>query len=315
MAFQVSQVCQQDRQQAFLEWLPAYLVVVTMASGRICWRRRCRPGAGWMTCFWGVDFKWWDLKFCEMKSLVIFSGRWNEVDFLEYLKPRPKGSATLPEQDSVVEIPFTRWDLDMWALQCWKSLSNSCAIILYEKLAAPQNTHMSTSPLSWNATCCHSSQHPLTFFVQDVEDVLGQRFFFPRYYSSDPDAPGKTYAKHGGFIEGAELFDPSCFGLSPAEAAAIDPQQRLLFLAVWSFLICREKDLFSFFFFFMILVKGEEKVGSPLSIPLFLICNGSFCTSQCGCMISSGTLLEGWIGLFFEMESRSLNPCQVYMKL
>eukprot|EP00434_Breviolum_minutum_P009961 symbB.v1.2.008781.t1/scaffold514.1/size193457/7 len=67
----------------------------------------------------------------------------------------------LEKKDSVVEIPFTRWDLDM-------------------------------------------------------------------YYSSDPDAPGKTYAKHGGFIDGAELFDPSCFGLSPAEAAAIDPQQRLL---------------------------------------------------------------------------------------
>jgi len=47
----------------------------------------------------------------------MFSGRWNEVrfevDFLEYLKPRRKGSAMLPEQDSVVEIPFTRWDLDM----------------------------------------------------------------------------------------------------------------------------------------------------------------------------------------------------------
>ena len=42
----------------------------------------------------------------------------------------------MEKKDSVIEIPFTRWDLDV-------------------------------------------------------------------YYSADPDAPGKTYAKHGGFIEGA----------------------------------------------------------------------------------------------------------------
>ena len=42
----------------------------------------------------------------------------------------------MEKKDSVIEIPFTRWDLDV-------------------------------------------------------------------YYSPDPDAPGKTYAKHGGFIEGA----------------------------------------------------------------------------------------------------------------
>ena len=42
----------------------------------------------------------------------------------------------MEKKDSVIEIPFTRWDLDV-------------------------------------------------------------------YYSADPDAPGKTYTKHGGFIEGA----------------------------------------------------------------------------------------------------------------
>lgn len=134
-----------------------------------------------MTCFWGIDFKWWDLKFYEMKSLVIFSGRWNEVrfevDFLEYLKPQPKGSATLPEQDSVVEIPFTRWDLDMWALQCWKSLSNSCEIILYENLTAPQ-------ALTWVQVHCHErnwlSQFTTSFnfFRARCWRFLGKGFFF-----------------------------------------------------------------------------------------------------------------------------------------
>ncbi|CAE7236638.1 ppsA, partial [Symbiodinium microadriaticum] len=61
-----------------------------------------------------------------------------------------------------------------------------------------------------------------------VIEVPFARWEHDVYYSSDTEAPGKTYAQHGGFIEGAELFDPSIFALSMAEAAAIDPQQRLL---------------------------------------------------------------------------------------
>ena len=79
------------------------------------------------------------------------------------------------KKDSVIEIPFTRWDLDV-------------------------------------------------------------------YYSPDPDEPGKTYAKHGGFIEGAELFDPSCFALSAAEAATIDPQQRLLLEAAHTAFLTAGRD-------------------------------------------------------------------------
>ncbi|WP_026120466.1 type I polyketide synthase [Nocardiopsis potens] len=69
-----------------------------------------------------------------------------------------------------------------------------------------------------------------------VTEVPADRFDQAWFHSADPDRPGKSYTFASGVIEGLEEWDPGFFGLSPREAARIDPQQRMaLELAVEAF--------------------------------------------------------------------------------
>lgn len=67
-----------------------------------------------------------------------------------------------------------------------------------------------------------------------IREIPHQRWNIDDYYDPKPDAKGKIYTRHGGFLDQPiDQFDAEFFGLSPREAQQTDPQQRLLLEVAW----------------------------------------------------------------------------------
>lgn len=66
-----------------------------------------------------------------------------------------------------------------------------------------------------------------------IAEVPATRWDNEALYDPDPDAPGRVATRFGGFLERVDGFDARFFSVTPREAAALDPQHRLLLEICW----------------------------------------------------------------------------------
>ncbi len=66
-----------------------------------------------------------------------------------------------------------------------------------------------------------------------ISEIPAERWDADSYYDPEPGVPDRSVSRWGGFLDDVAGFDPEFFGIGEREAAALDPQHRLLLEVSW----------------------------------------------------------------------------------
>jgi len=122
-----------------------------------------------------------------------------------------------------------------------RNLSSKKLAMLAEQLRTTQQS-FSSEPIAVVGIGCrlpggiNSPEEFWTFLQQGgngIADIPADRWQADRYFDANPQAPGKSVSRWGGFLDNVSHFDPAFFNISPREAQQMDPRQRLLLETAW----------------------------------------------------------------------------------
>jgi len=69
--------------------------------------------------------------------------------------------------------------------------------------------------------------------ISSITEIPKDRWRIENFYDANPEKTNRSNSKWGGFLSDIDQFDPLFFGISPAEAEEMDPQQRLFLQESW----------------------------------------------------------------------------------